>query len=93
MSKPTSLSLPFVRANFRGFDLPSLTRFTFDSRRGIFFFPSLESCPLLEFIQVCLFIRYPPGRVCPPVSSITSSFQSATVPPLGASGREESREW
>ena len=38
-------------------------------------------------------VLLPQRRVYPPVSSITSSFQSVALFPLGASGRGEPREW
>ena len=61
LPKLTSLSLHYLRTDLRGFNFPSLTRFSFTTGTYIpvgnltsFF----ERCPLLEFIQICL--SYPP---------------------------------
>lgn len=57
----TNLSLHYIRTDLRGFDFPSLTRFSFTtgtktSVRNLTSF--FERCPSLEFIQLCL--SYPP---------------------------------
>ena len=61
LPKLLSLSLHCLRTNFRAFDFPSLRRFCFatETKTSVQDLTSFfERCPLLEFIQICLF--YPP---------------------------------
>ena len=73
LPKLTSLSLHNIRTDLRGFNIPSLMRFSFETRTTTrvgnltsFF----ERCPLLEFIQIDLCYRPQPPtpppkrRVC-----------------------------
>ena len=68
LPKLVGLSLHYIRTDLRGFNFPSLTRFSFTTGtmtsigNPISFF---EGCPVLEFIQICLsYMPQPP--VTPP---------------------------
>lgn len=67
LPKLLSLSLHCLRTNFRAFKFPSLTRLCFatETKTSVQDLTSFfERCPLLEFIQICLF--YTPQPPTPP---------------------------
>ena len=67
LPKLLSLSLHCLRTNFRAFHFPSLTRLCFatETKTSVRDLTSFfERCPLLEFIQICLF--YTPQPPTPP---------------------------
>jgi len=67
LPKLLSLSLHCLRTDFRAFNFPSLARICFatETRTSVQDLTSFfERCPLLEFIQICLF--YTPQPPTPP---------------------------